>query len=163
MAKTAHRKKLNHYSTPGHSHELTFLCYRRQPFFHDPDACRIFLGELKKSRTIYDFKLWAYVIMPHHAHLLIWPCKSGYVIGKIESGIKGIMAKKYRSYLAENNAPKQDSFIRLNGEGEFIFWHRGGGFDRNIWNSKAIYDSINCIEANPVRSRLAKSAADWPW
>jgi putative transposase len=163
MQNTTHRKKLHRYNTSGHAHELTFSCYRRQPFFKDPIACRKFLEELEKSRTIYKFKLWAYVIMPHHVHLLIWPCRTEYDIGKIESGIKGIMAKKYRAYLAENNSLMLDSFIQLNGEGEFVFWQKGGGFDRNLWNSKAIFDSMKYIEANPVRSGLVESSEDWPW
>jgi REP element-mobilizing transposase RayT len=64
---------LHHYNTPGDAHELTFSCYRRQTFFNDSVACHMFLDELNKSRGIYDFKLWAYVLMPHHVHLLIWP------------------------------------------------------------------------------------------
>jgi len=27
-------------------------------------------------------------------------------------------------------------------EKHFIFWQKGGGFDRNLWNAKAIHDSI---------------------
>jgi hypothetical protein len=32
-------------------------------------------------------------------------------------------------------------------EKQFIFWQKGGGFDRNLWNAKAIHDSIRYIEA----------------
>jgi len=41
-------KKLKHYNTPGHAHELTFSCYRRKDYQKDPVACEIFLFELEK-------------------------------------------------------------------------------------------------------------------
>jgi putative transposase len=164
MPETHHRKNLHHYNTPGHAHELTFSCYRRQRFLNDAIACRMFLDEIRISKEIYNFKLWAYVLMPHHVHLLIWPMNNNYDIGKIESGIKGIMSKKYRKYLLKADRAKHDSFIvTVEREKQFVFWQKGGGFDRNLWNVKAIYDSIGYIEANPVRSRFVAAPEEWPW
>jgi putative transposase len=164
MAEQQHRKKLHHYNTPGHAHELTFSCYRRQMFFNDSVVCQMFLDELDKSQIIYNFKLLAYVLMPHHVHLLIWPLDHNYDIGRIESGIKGVMAKRYRKYLWENDRVSHDLFmVTIQGNTQFVFWQKEGGFDRNLWNAKAIHDSIKYIEANPVRSRLAAYPEEWPW
>ena len=71
MVERQHLKKLHHYITPGHAHELTFSCYRRQTFLNDSVACQMVLYELDRSRTIYNFKVWSYVLMPHHVHLFI--------------------------------------------------------------------------------------------
>ncbi len=102
--------------------------------------------------------------MPHHVHLLLWPLNVSYDIGKITSGFKGTMAKRYRGYLLEHNREQHVFFIiRENEEEQFVFWQKGGGFDRNLWNAKAIHDSIGYIEANPVRSRLAESPEEWEW
>lgn len=164
MAENRHRKKLHHFNTPGHAHELTFSCYRRQTFFNDSVACRIFLDEINRSRVIYNFKLWAYVLMPHHVHLLIWPQNQSYDIGKIESGMKGMMAKRYQKYLWEKDRTMHDIFmVSVQGQKHFIFWQKGGGFDRNLWNTKAIHDSIKYIEANPVRSQMVSSPEGWQW
>jgi len=164
MADLCHRKKLHHYNTPGHAHELTFSCYRRQCFFNHSAACRILLDEIDRSRTIYAFELWAYVLMPHHVHFLIWPLNHQYDIGKIESGIKGVMAKRYRKYLSEHDHNKHDSFMVWTGnEKRFIFWQKGGGFDRNFWNAKAIHAAIRYIEDNPVRARLVTAPEEWQW
>ena len=156
--------KNRHYNTPGHAHELTFSCYRRKTFFDDFEACQLFLEELDRSRDIYSFKLWAYVVMPHHVHLLLWPLHSNYAIGKILSGIKGIMAKRYRKYLIKNNRALHDTFLlTINKQQKFVFRQKGGGFDGNLWNAKAVHDSIGYIEANPVRSRLVASPDEWKW
>ena len=43
------------------------------------------------------------------------------------------------------------------------FWQAGGGFDRNLWNAKAIHSSVNYIEYNPVRAGLVNAPEDWQW
>jgi hypothetical protein len=74
------------------------------------------------------------------------------------------MAKRYRKSLWEADRVKHDSFlVSVEKEKQFIFWQKGGGFDRNLWNAKAIHDSIRYIEANPIRSRLVGVAEAWPW
>jgi hypothetical protein len=64
-------KKIKHYDTPGHAHELTFSCYHRYDHFSNSAACKLFLSELERSRKEDDFELWAYVLMPNHVHLLM--------------------------------------------------------------------------------------------
>ena len=56
----------------------------------------MFLEDVDRARKIYNFMLWAYVIMSHRVHVLIWPLDNSYDIGKIESDMKAIMAKRYR-------------------------------------------------------------------
>jgi hypothetical protein len=45
----------------------------------------------------------------------------------------------------------------------FRLSQRGGGFDRNLWNNRPVYNSISYIENNPVRKRLMAQAAEWEW
>ena len=168
------RKKTHHYNTPGHAHlsrwqfflrdELTFSCYRREKHLNDKTACQILLEEIEKSRKIYSFKLLSYVLMPNHVHLLIWPEMNSYDISKILGGIKGIMSKQYKTFLMENDEETYRKYcINKRGKQTFIYWQPGGGFDRNLWNAKAIHDSIKYIEANPVRSRLVEAPSEWKW
>ena len=49
------------------------------------------------------------------------------------------------------------------GRKTFRFLQPGGGFDRNLWNAKAIHYSINYIESNPVRSGYVEKPEDWWW
>jgi hypothetical protein len=51
---------------PGHTHELTFSCYRRGLYFNDPVVCKMMLDEIEKARRKFRFDLWAYVIMPNY-------------------------------------------------------------------------------------------------
>jgi putative transposase len=143
---------------------FAFSCYRRSDYLCDDTACAMFIEELEKSRKIYSFKLRAYVLMPGHVHLFIWPENTSYNSAKILSGTKGIMSKRYSFYLQEKNKIRYDDFcINKRGRQSFIFWQPGGGFDRNLWNGKAIHDSIKYIENNPVRSHLVATPVAWKW
>ena len=159
-------KALKHYNTPGHAHELTFCCYHRYDYFSDSIACELFLSELKKSRAEHDFELWAYVLMPNHVHLLIWPHQNTYDIARILNETKGRMAKQYRDHVLENkpaNFEKYLIFDKSKKRKVFRFWQPGGGFDRNLCNGIAIHKSIEYIEANPVRRKLARSPSEYRW
>jgi putative transposase len=153
-----------HFNTPGHAHELTSSCYCQKPYLNDSRVCKILMEEIESARRLYDFDLWAYVIMPNHVHLLLWPKKRQYDIAEIQQAIKGRTARRYSEWQLENDCSRYETYkVKERGEMRFRFWQRGGGFDRNLWNNKPIYDSILYIENNPVRRGLAAKAGEWEW
>ena len=97
------RKKVKHYNIPNHAHELTFSCYHNDEYLLDPVACGIFMEELEDARKEFGFRIWAYVLMPEHVHLLIYPTKQKYNISKILKSVKGAMSARYRNYLKETD------------------------------------------------------------
>ena len=153
-----------HYNTAGHAHEITYSCYRRLPYFKDSIAWRIFLDSVRRAKIKFHFHLWAYVVMPNHVHLLIWPCERNYDIGKILQAINGLMSRRYSRLLSRINPDLKNSFLEIaQNHSVFRFWQRGGGFDRNLYNDNAIHASISYIENNPVRSNLVKQASEYRW
>ena len=50
-----------------------------------------------------------------------------------------------------------------NGKVAHRFWQRGGGFDRNLWSPRAIWNTIDYIHQNPVREGLCTYPPDWYW
>jgi len=162
--KKIHRKKLKHYDIPGHAHELTFSCYHQLNYLKDPACCKIFMEELSLAREKFQFQLWAYVLMPNHVHLLIYPCKHDYKISIILQSIKGRTSKHYGDkLLAEKPKVYEKYCIKVGQKKTFRFWKAGGGYDRNLWNAKAIHASIKYIEENPVRAGLVESTEEWKW
>ncbi len=98
---TERRKKLKHYNIPGHAHYLTFSCYHRFDYLSDLDSCSIFIEELDHARSELQFHLWAYVLMPNHVHLLIYPYRQVYKISIILQAVKGRTSKRYSLWLRE--------------------------------------------------------------
>jgi putative transposase len=103
--------------------------------------------------------------MPNHVHVLIKPVESDYSIAAVTKSIKGRFAKGYLKYLMESGNTRllRKCSVIEKGCPKHRFWQRGGGFDRNIWNPKAVYDAVSYIEANPVRAKLVSSPEEWRW
>jgi REP element-mobilizing transposase RayT len=102
--------------------------------------------------------------MPTHVHMLIFPCLPKYNIAEILQAIKGKTSKRYREFIINNRPDLFDKFcVIARDEKIFRIWQTGGGYDRNLWNSKPIHHSINYIEANPVRLGLVEYPEDWKW
>ena len=159
-----YRKKLKRYNISNHARELTFSCYREYAYFSDPIACLIFLDHLAEAREQFKFELWAYVIMPDHIHLLIWPGEKGDSVGKLLHRIKGLTGRNYRTHIIENMPETMSAFcVGHKGTKKFRFWQLGAGFDRNLWNAKPVHHSIRYIEANPVRAGLVSYPEKWRW
>jgi REP element-mobilizing transposase RayT len=67
------RRRLRRFDELGHVRYLTFSCYRRLPLL-DHDAIRgLFLDRLMAVVREHHIRLLAWVIMPEHAHLLVFP------------------------------------------------------------------------------------------
>ncbi len=153
------------YNEPGQAHELTFSCYKRFSFL-SKDRTRLWLIQaLDAARRRWAFDLWAYVIMPEHAHLLLLPRRLDYRIAMILKAIKQPVARKGLAYLRDT-APQWVDRVKItrpNARAEYRFWQQGGGYDRNIYNAKTAWASVEYIHANPVRRGLADTPVDWPW
>ena len=158
-------KTCRRYNIPGHAHLLTFSCFKHRPFL-SRDRSRIwFLESLTEAREKHAFDLWACVVMPEHVHLLIHPRRDDYSISDILTDLKHPVTHKALKYIREY-APSFLEKMRdeqRNGKVSHRFWQRGGGYDRNLFDAKAIHATIQYIHANPVRRGIVNSPEQWPW
>jgi putative transposase len=58
---------------PGNSRFITFSCQRRLPLFKNPAIAQVFQDSLARAHHRLGFRLYAWVIMPEHIHLLVRP------------------------------------------------------------------------------------------
>jgi len=65
-------KLCERFDRPAHAHELTFTCYHNLPLLGKDRSRQWFVNALSIARQRHAFDIWAYVIMPDHAHLLIF-------------------------------------------------------------------------------------------
>jgi putative transposase len=83
-----HRKACRRINEPGHAHSLTFSCFSRRPFLSKDRSRRWLVEAIDRAREKHAFDLWAYVVMPEHVHLLIWPRKPVYSTSRMLTSIK---------------------------------------------------------------------------
>ncbi|MGI8924505.1 MAG: REP-associated tyrosine transposase [Fimbriimonadales bacterium] len=155
------RKQRLAYAEAGHAHELTFSCYRGLPLLENDAFKRLFLKSLDKARKRHGFMVLAYVIMPNHVHVLVYPLRRTYSVGDILRSIKQPVAQVALREIC-GNEPMLAKQLTL-PDGRRRFWRAGGGYDRDLFSSHAIHASNDYIHANPVRRGLCEAVVDWEW
>ena len=151
------------YNSKGHAHELTFTCYKNQSFFTNERTCIYLLESFKLSKIKYDYDIWAYVIMPDHVHLLIFPRSENYSIFAILLSIKQSTSRRELNYIRKYGPNKLKFFATGQKNTKYRFWQDGGGYDKNVTITKAIINIVKYIHNNPVRIGFVDKAIDWKW
>ncbi|MDR2689732.1 MAG: DUF1156 domain-containing protein, partial [Azoarcus sp.] len=91
------------------------------------------------------YRLYAWVIMPNHVHVLVTPLH-GYSLSSIVHSWKSFSAKEANTLLGRSGT----------------FW-QGDYFDRFIRNAEHWERAISYIHENPVKAGLCATAVEWPW
>jgi putative transposase len=105
------------------------------------DIC---LGELARVRRRRKFSIFAYVVMPNHAHLLLW---------MVESSLPGLM----RDWKSASGF----AIAKARGRKGAIWQPRY--FDFILRRSSDFGKKFEYIHDNPVVAGLVSHAEDWPW
>jgi putative transposase len=157
-------KRRTTFDIEGHAHELTFSTYRRLQVFDDPKSIQIFLYSLAKAKEIHRFELWAFVVMPEHVHLLVYP-STGTTVAQILRAVKQPSANRILNHLRETESALYDKLQVTSNHGkiERRLWQAGGGYDRNVVSEKAARAMVDYIHQNPVRRGLVESPQEWQW
>jgi len=159
------RKTRRVYNIPGHAHELTFTCHHGMEMLASDRSRRWVVEAIALARAKHAFQLWAYVIMPEHMHLLIFPTRREYDISEVVKSIKQSVSRRAVAWLRRDSP---DFLRRLRvewpgGRVEHRFWQQGGGYWRNLWQPEALWASVDYIHMNPVRRDLVAKPAEWLW
>ena len=160
-----HRKQIKHYHTPGELHEFTFSCYDSIPLLTNDKWCEVLARSLDDAGRAEQINLVAFVFMPEHVHLLVYPRRD-------EPDLPGYLAQMKRGFsdqLQQILSGQQSRLLtRLTvterpGKDAFRCWEEGAGYDRNIFSKRAMEASISYLHNNPVRRGLCQQAVNWKW
>ncbi len=156
-------QKYARFNVPGHAHALTFGCFRNRRFL-DCSRTRLYVIEaLNRARETHSFDVWAFVIMPDHVHLLVWPRQEAYSVSEILKSIKLPVAMKAISFLKANGPEMLRSMETGLRAPRYRFWQDGGGYDKNITDCDEMLKLIEYMHDNPVRKSLVETPDAWYW
>ncbi len=145
---------------PNHARFLTFSTNHRLDLFGTAALRDVFSQQLKRSKDRHGFLLYAWVLMPNHAHLFIREPINGEVKNILRS-LKSPVARTILAKWKKLDAPILDRLA--DSQGKIRFWLQGGGYDRNIVSDDEFDEKIRYIHQNPVRANLVEHDTDWAW
>ena len=163
--KTRPRKTRVAWNEPGYAHFVTFSCFQRLPLLLRDRTRRWVIASLEETRRKLDVSLWAYVIMPEHVHVLLYPWQANYEMRLILVALKRSVSDAAKRHLERTGNTQWLNRLRVQYPSRevFRFWQPGGGFDHNIFREKNVPSVIEYIHDNPVRRGLVKNPTDWEW
>jgi len=122
----------------------------------------ILIENLKFYLAKYQSALLAYVLMPHHIHLINYIPKNKNVSDFMRD-FKKYTSVSIKEELLKDNFPKiMENLTRLSETGRYKLWM--DRFDSVIIeNGNVLETKINYIHYNPVRAGLVKEMNDWKY
>jgi putative transposase len=160
-----HRKLVKHYDDPSHLRALTFSCYDRRPLLTNDVWREMLSRSMDAANQRHDWRLTAFVFMPEHVHLLVFPLPGAPRIEHLLKAIKRPYSYRIKELLEQHKSPllNQLTIQQRPGIETFRYWQEGPGYDRNLDTQDAVLATIDYLHHNPVRRKLTKHASDWRW
>jgi putative transposase len=120
---------------------------RRQPIFSQPTDYEVFLTTLADAMARVPLAVLAFVIMPNHFHLVVWP-QEGSAISAFMTWFMNAHIRRYHR------------FGELWGTGH-LYQGRYKAFP--IQTDHHLLTVLRYVEANPMRANLVQRAEAWKW
>jgi putative transposase len=138
---------LKRFQNTGQSHFVTFSCYHRRPLLTTEISRRSFESALERVRRNFQLRIYAYVAMPEHIHLLV----SEPQVGTLADALKSLKQGVSRKLITHNDRGCAEHF-----------WQKRY-YDFNIRNYPQFVEKIRYIHLNPVKRGLCARPEDWEW
>jgi len=141
---------------------LTLSCYHRRRLLARESVIRLFLSELDTIRHKYELKLYGYVVMPEHVHLVVLPPLE-LTLSKAIGELKSRSARTMLAFLRDwTDQPTDELLVSRDGKTKMVFWQRRY-YDHNCRSVDTLREKIVYCHQNPVNRGLVSDPANWQW
>ena len=136
-ARIAPKKFIYHVLTRGNN---------RQDIFKDEEDYRKYIEILCKYKEKYEYKLYHYVLMTNHIHLVIEPTAQGGELSQIMKGVNLSYAQYFKKKYQYTGHFWQDRYKSM-----------------IISRDEYLLACGSYVELNPVRAGMVKNPKDYSW
>jgi putative transposase len=151
---------LRHFDHDGRVRFITFPCHERLPILTNNEFREIVARSIDDARARHAFRLLAYVIMPEHLHLVIWPEEESKV-GTVVGWMKQEAARGIAKLLRETRSPQLDRLeVTRDRVKKLALWERRC-FDHNCRDTDSIREKVQYCHNNPVKRELVPDPSRW--
>jgi putative transposase len=120
---------------------------------------------IERATDRHDYRLSAFVYMPEHVHLLVFPGPNAAGIDDLLKAIKRPFSFRIKRLLQIEKSKLLNTLTVQQRPGiqSFRYWQEGPGYDRNLDRVETILAAIDYFHLNPVRRGLVERSVDWQW
>ena len=129
---------------PGLPHHVTQRGNGRQKTFFEDGDYALYLDLLAQGAARARAEIWGYCLMPNHVHVIVVPSDT--------DGLRRTFGETHRRYTG---------FINARARRTGHLWQ--GRFGAVAMDEAHLHVALRYVTLNPVRARLVKACADWPW
>ncbi len=119
----------------------------RLKIFDSSQDYQLFEQLLLEAQELTDMRILAYVIMPNHWHLLLWPMNDGDLA-------------QFMHRLSNTHTRRMHTATGTIGNGHL---YQGRYKSFLVDSNNYLLTIIKYIERNPVRARLSNACEEWQW
>jgi putative transposase len=164
--------RFRRHDEAGHSHFWTVSCQDRLTFFWHDEMKQVVTAALRHLQIRYGVCLVAYVIMPEHVHVVLYPHARGddqpVPISRLWQAFKqhvGFHGKErlrglWREYGRLWSEPLNQWANGATGNRQIM---ETRGYDFNVDRQDTLVQKIDYCHKNPVTRGLVAGAEEWPW
>lgn len=116
---------------------------------------------LGQVRSRYGFRLFGYVVMPEHVHLLISEPDRG-TPSSVLQVLKQKVSRALRREIPKGVLGQLSLRFGADETAAPTLWQRRF-YDFNVWSTEKVLEKLEYMHENPVKRKLVLRAKDWPW
>jgi len=153
--------KWKNYSLENACYFITVTARKFIPLFQGAEVVRILFDSLEFQRRNNGLKVYAYVVMPNHIHLVVGSDPK--IMNNVIGCFKSYTSRSIAEYLDVNDAQLLKKLQNSAYKGQsYAVW-------QETFRSEVIYgevflkQKVDYIHNNPVKSGLVESADDWKY
>ena len=139
---------LQRFQQSKESHFVTFTCYRRLRHLNDTAIRDLVVAMLEQMRRRFRLRVYGFVVMPEHVHLLVSEPERALLANAIQS---------FKIAVSRRSSARR----MLDGRRSALWQKRY--YDRNIRGHSDFVEKLRYIHRNPVKRGLAERPQNWKW
>ncbi len=141
---------------------LTSVAKDRLPIFRTEAIAKIACSALDEARRSGGFRIFAYVLMLEHMHIVT---DSAVRSSEIHRFVNGIIARRVIEHLKSEGHEESLKKLRAVGRRDgsvYSLWNHNPD-TRLLWSDQMLWQRIQYTHLNPVRAGLCDHPNDWTW
>jgi len=141
---------------------LTSVAHKRMPIFQSDAVKQVLCNAFDEARKSGGIKIFAYVIMPDHTHLITDNARA---MKDVLRFLNGISAKRVIDYLKENGFESSLAKLRIrereNKHKHSVYEHHSNAL--RLTGEEAFMQKVSYVHLNPVRAGLVNHPDEYSY